>query len=610
VLLSAAGMNSGGENTLTRMCSARLLRVETNSDGRDFSIHHEVILERLRGTFSNEQTRGLHRRLAMVMTDAESADAYALYHHWSRAGEAQRARGHGHRAVEQAFRALSFQLAMSVLDEMLADAPADLRTRVAIEEQRARALRGLGCSARAARIFCDLATYDANERTAWLTRAAEQFLIGGEMQTGHEVLREAVSRMDMHLPALPQLIPRTLLELVRARLAWQRRSALTPTTPLDEGRVDLAMSAAKGLAVVNPAFCAYFAFLALRLVARTLPSERRTLAIILAGTVLKSAGGVLGVWGATLLDHVRGQVASDTLRGCLEACEAQTLLNEGQWTSAREKALQAEALLSSRSDGCAWERNLIEIAVIRCDEELGTMRDALGRTERWAKDAEARGDVYANVTAKLYLAFQHVADDRPEAAVQAAHDALRSWPGAVAPFHDFYRLRVQTYAALYGGHWDHASRLLGETRMVAARAGLLQWPLPRTDYLLLSARTTFAAGVAGERRAFRQNERAIRELEREPRPDARAHAALLRAGQRFWQGDRDGCRRALTTAGESFRERAMSLGELYVRYGLDQLEDSSRFRDELSTPLKEQGIARPEVWLSVHVPGFAAATPR
>jgi hypothetical protein len=192
-------------------------------------------------------------------------------------------------------------------------------------------------------------------------------------------------------------------------------------------------------------------------------------------------------------------------------------------------------------------------------------RSSFGSTEapgEWLSEARARGDLYAETTARLYLAPAQLAADRPAEAERLATLTLQSWNQRPPPFQEFYRLRLLAYIRLYQSLPDAALELAAAAERVLCNAQLQHFPLAILEIRVLTARIRVrlalqhASDMPGHLLAC---ERDLQRLERLGRPDASGYAALVRASLELLQGQPGRAREELVAARRCFEQRQMAL---------------------------------------------------
>jgi eukaryotic-like serine/threonine-protein kinase len=558
-----------------------------------------------------------HALLAAALERLEpGVDPEILLHHWLGADERDRALSAALRAAHAATEKLAFSHAAALYRTALGLFERSQPERRAVQEKLADALSAAGRAVEAGEHYLALAAdASAPDSLRWTQRATENFLVGGSLDKGMSVLAEALRLVQ--LPAPPSTARAVASGL--ARVVMYRLSHAQPRRErnADEAlRADLCLSAAKGLGVVDPMLSAYFAFSSLHSAARSGDLSRKASALCLSGSLLAFFRGRLGRWGDEWLAEAE-QIASTSddwlLRGRVSVCQGQVELNRGLWTAALARCDAATRWLERHPDTATWERNMTHVIAIRALEELGELKRAWQRAADWRSDAQSRGDLYAETTADLYLAFAALGADDADRAERIATLALRKWAAEPPPFHEYYRLRVIAHAQLYRGAPEAALATLELAEGILRSARLDTFPTSILEVGVLRARI-YLRLARQEREAGRSLARCEREIERIGRlvrDDASAHASFLRAAVAAARGQRQAALELLGAARQGFAGRQMGLGLTYVAAAEHALgagaEGSRQLGAEAS--LRRQGIIQPRAWLALHAPGFAEWTP-
>ncbi|MEO8180598.1 MAG: serine/threonine-protein kinase [Deltaproteobacteria bacterium] len=619
VLLAAAagpaaeGAVAQGGAAISRLASARLLQLAgERAEPRVASIHQrvrEIVLERMSAATLQQG----HLRLVEALDRVEPApEPGILLHHLLGAGARRRAAALAQSAADAAARRLAFAQAAALyqiaLDQLELGSGAEYD---ALQSSLADALAAAGRAAAAGEQYLLLAERaTAANASGLLQRAAENFLIGGLLDRGAAVLARALSQMGLRPP--PSSASAAVQGVAQLVAFWVRRRtrsrAPSASEPRASSRAELCLSAAKGFGLVDPMASAYFAFLALNTADRAADPLAKGSALCLSGMILAAAPGRVSAWGMACIDEasrVAEARANPALRAQVSVCRAQVELNRGNWAPALRHCELATSSLARSAGALTWERNMAQVAAVRALEELGELKRAWAVAAEWCADGRQRGDQYAQTSAGLYLAFSRLAADRPDESEQLATQALQPWAAKPPPFQGFYQLRALAYAALYRGAHLQALELSRRGHEVLRRAQLHRFPLAILDVCLLGARIQLGLCRAGGPDAGRHAlgcEHDLRRLERLARPDARGHAALLRAGLARIQEQPARARAWLDTARLAFNERQMSLDLAHVSAAECLLDgaalDSSRWLAAESV-LRSQGILRPLAWLAM-----------
>jgi len=617
-LMVAAGLVAGETPIVSRLVAAKFLSLSgSRTETRVASFHHhvrETILEQLDAT---AQERG-HRLLASALEAlGPSVEPEILLHHLLGAHARHHALALALRAAEAAMQKSAFAHAATLYRTALSLLQRPSERHALVHGKLADALAAAGRAIEAGREYLALASEVSEAQSVQhQQRAAENFLVGGALEQGRAVLERALHQARLRLPASSaSAVWHGLGQLARFELGRAIGSATAPACRIDTrqaARTDLCLSAAKGLGVVDPMLSAHFAFRALNVARQARDPARLGSALCLSGMLLAALGGPLGHRGEAWLDEADALAAASgdalsSARGLL--CRAQVELNRGSWNTALRQSAEASRLLERERDPATWERNMANVIAIRALEEVGELKRAWTTAAQWHTDAQKRGDLYAETTANLYLAFARIADDRAEDAEKLAALTLQKWSSRPPPFQEFYRLRVLAYAELYRRRLARALALSEQAEQTLREAQLHRFPLATLEVCLLRARLLLCMAQDGHQseQALRACEKNLERLERLRRSDASGHAALLRAGVDALRGCRVDARRLLATARAQFGEQHMALGLAYVSAATQAIDGrGSDVARELEADqlLRQQGIVEPRRWLAFHAPGF------
>jgi hypothetical protein len=624
VVAAAAGLSTDRNLIVSRLVAAQLLRLTGARPDPRLTSYHQHVRETILARLDPASRKRGHGSLARALERLDpSIVPEILLHHWLGAGDGERAREVALRAARAAADKLAFVHAAALYRTalgLLDGGPEHSQQYCDVQAELASALSAGGRAVEAGEQFLALSNRAPSQRSVrWMQRAAENFLVGGQLDQGMSVLTEALKRVHLPLPSsTASAVVQSLGRVVLFRLA-ARRPAPTGPSRFDTAetlRADLCLSAAKGLSMVNPMLSAYFAFLALDVAARTGDACRMASALCLSGMMLAAIGGRLGRWGEEWLDeatHIAEASGDVLLRGRVLVCRAQVDVNRGLWSSVLQQCDAAMTWLTQHPDATTWERNMADMAALRALEEHGELTLAWKRAAEWRADAQKRGDLYAEITADLYLAFAQIAEDAPDRAESRARLALARWSASPTPFHEFYRLRVAAYAELYRERPHAALEILQRAERALSDARLDKFPAFVLDVSLLCARIHLRLAQRGQAGAKSTANclRALDRLEGLGRPDASGYAALSRAGMDAVRGNSASARVQLGVARAKFTERQMLLALVYVAAAESTLGgvpgDAASRASELS--LRRQGIVKPQAWLALHAPGFARAPP-
>jgi tetratricopeptide (TPR) repeat protein len=200
-----------------------------------------------------DAVRQIHRRMVATLVARHSDDCEAVFEH-HRGGDAANAAVQAGLAAEKTSGTLAFDRAAAFYQQAIDLAPQG-SDALAWREGLATALANAGRPAEAAEAFLAAAAGAPHARhVALQQRAAEQFLTGGHIDRGLDLIRRVLESVGLRAAGSPRT---ALLWLVwrRERLRWRglrvvrnRAPAIDDETML---RLDTCWAAATGLALVD-----------------------------------------------------------------------------------------------------------------------------------------------------------------------------------------------------------------------------------------------------------------------------------------------------------------------------------------------------------------------
>jgi hypothetical protein len=619
VALRAVGVGEAGRPDVARLARHNLLKATERGGDHNIESYHDRIRESIAASLAAEPLRERHLALAHAMEAGTASDPEALYRHWLAAGDPQRAAGHALAAAGKAAALFAFGQAAELYGRVAALQSHDLVAVARARALQADALVNAGRGAEAAPLY--LAAADGHGVTAAAVvdlrrRAAENYLISGHIDQGVAVLARSLAGVGVKYPATPGA---ALLAILRG-LLWIRGRGLRFRARPAEGiapeellRVDLCLSASKGLMLVDSLRGAGFAFDSLRhALAVGEPLRVGEALALVGGGVLAPAGGWMGRWGRRMLDQateIALQSNSPRLLGMTQTLSGQAMIFAGQWRSALAACDEGIAELTARCRGVAWETNSGYMGAIRAVEELGHLNDYRLRCQTLLDDADARGDVYGRVTAVLYEALAHLAADQPALMRQQVATSMRVWTQSAFSVQHLYAVRLEAMADIYQDQPEKAWSRVGEVWPALKRSGLLRIPIMRIDAYALRARAALALAATRPTAATNLVDESRRDrvrLAKEQRPDTPGHALLLQAGQQTAAVTRAATLRCLDEAMTIYQANGMQLWFNYARHRKGEVLGDAEGRalcQAASTAMRREGIVNPTRWLQVVAPG-------
>jgi len=268
--------------------------------------------------------------------------------------------------------------------------------------------------------------------------------------------------------------------------------------------------------------------------------------------------------------------------------------------------------LSEECQGYALECNVGRAMALRALEDLGRMRELEARALELIDAAAAEGNRFAETQGSNCLAIARIARGDTKGARDLARHGGELWSRADFDMLRLYMVRIQALCDLYEGDPCAGWGRLSEIEPALKRSGLLRIPLTRIDVLSLRAQLALASAhrdPGGRSGWLRECERSLRRLEREGRPDARLHAALLRAGMAVAGGDPEAALAALALAVEIGERNDMVLRAACATLRAAELRSDVEASEAARAEMRRCGVESPARWAGLYAPGFGSSAP-
>ncbi len=367
LICAACGIARERQSLVAMLRSSRFIRSSGSSER--IETYHDRIREALAARLLPEAVRRIHGLMVHTLVERQGDDCEALFEHYRGAGDLENAAIQAGLAAEKAGAALAFDRAVLFYRHALGLAPASAAVR-AWREGLASALANAGRPTEAAEAYLRAAEgADRRERIELQRRGAEQWLIGGHIDRGLDLIRAGLAGTGMRMPRSPVAALLWLLYR-RARLRW-RGLRFVPRPVEDIGtetlfRIDTCWSATTGLLAVDMIGASDF-------------SVRHLLMALDAGEPYRIARG-LAMESATRSFYSTGRKTSERL-GRLSKPLARSVGNpqaialciladaiiattSGEWKKASTLSQEALAILRDQCVGVTWELNVAQNLVI------------------------------------------------------------------------------------------------------------------------------------------------------------------------------------------------------------------------------------------------------
>ena len=612
LICDACGVARARQSLVAMLRSSHFIRSSGSSERVE--TYHDRIREVLAAQIAPDAVRRIHGLMVEVLVEKRSDDCEALFEHYRGAGDHEHASIQAGLAAAKAGTALAFDRAAFLYGQALALRPAS-PAAAAWREGFADALAHAGRPAEAAEAYLSAAAGAGHaQRVELQRRAAEQFLIGGHMDRGLDLIRSVLAGMGMH-PA--RSTRAALLSLVwrRAQLRWRGlRFVSRPVDEIDADvllRVDTCWSATTGLALVDVIGASDFSARHL-LMALDAGEPYRISRAMAIESVARGASASGRKLSARLIQQSRTLAASVGNPHAIAVSILADGINAttaGEWQKALTSSGQALAILRDQCVGLTWEMNMAQNLVIWALMYLGELGEVSRQVPALLADARSRGNLYLATELCTRSNYAWLAVDDPDEGERQTIETIARWShkGFHRQHYSAMLARVQT--ALYRGDGEAGWRLLDEQASVFRRSLLTRAQLIRIESHYLRARCALAlaAGNRNSRRFLSVARAGARRIARERMPWSDPIGLLVRAGVAYLEGSTPLALRYLHDAAGRFERADMKLYLAVARRRIGALQDDEHGR-ELQRQAEEwmavQKIKNPACMTRMLAPGF------
>jgi tetratricopeptide (TPR) repeat protein len=552
--------------------------------------------------------------MAQTLVERASDDCEALFEHYRGAGDIENASIQAGIAAAKAASALAFDRAASFYQHALALSPAS-STANAWRERLANALANAGRPAAAAEAYLRAAEGAGDlQRVELQRRGAEQFLIGGHIDRGLELIRSMLAAMGMGVPSSPRA---ALLPLLwrRARLRWRglhftsrKVGDIDPDTLL---RLDTCWSAATGLLLVD--MIGALAFSARHLLLALDAGEpyrlSRAMAIESAARAAYPSGRRLSRQLVQLSKELASDIGHPHAIGLSRLADAMMAMALGEWKKALITSEDALTIPRDQCVGVTWELNMAQNLVIWALMYLGELGELSRRLPALLASARSSGNLYIATELCTRCNYFWLAADDPDEGERVTIESIALWShkGFHRQHYSAALARIQT--ALYRGDSAAAWALLTQLAAVLRGSYLSRIQVIRVESLYLRGRSALAMAAAhGPRRRFlRVARESARRIGKEHMPWSDPIALLLQASIARLEGLTRLAVEYLDEAVDRFDSADMKLYAAVARLRRGAVQDDARGR-ELKRQADEwmvvQNIRNPAAMARMLAPGF------
>ena len=613
--LAAAGLDPSGRLLAYALCAASLLRI-TIQDGRQFvEVYHDRLRQFAVGSMGETARRSGHRVLADAILASRTPDSRSVVRHLLEADAREEAAVHAGLAAQDAARDLAFDQAVEMYDVALAHG-SHSRDR-ALRERRADMLAYAGRRAEAALAYESAAELreDDQARATLRLQAAEQFLYGGDLKRGLEVLESVLGDVGIRVPRTA--LGRSLRGLWYRLRFIARGPSFEPRDPasLDRAtamRLDTLWRTTRGLVMLDPALAGV---LAGQHLLESLHHGDASRAIRALGLEAALEANIGGRWlrrrGYRLLEvaeHAAAEHGTAYDRAWLSQSRAVCLFFGGRWREALAQGRATEALVRATEIGASWDLAALQGFMLSALANLGDIRELTRRAHELVSDAERRQDQYAlRVFRTGDAVVIWLAADRVEMALRLADETLIDYAMDQFTSQHRHHMVASVHAHLYAGEPSPAWERVQHAWPLLRRAGFLLMDCLGTQLRYLRACTALAMARGASPRArprfLEVAQHEARRIARSELPMAAPMAHAIDAGLAGARAQREAQRRALGQAAYGFERAEMALYCAAARWhaaaaGLSAAEEGEASR----AWMERQSIMRPDLMARAVVP--------
>lgn len=632
IALEAARLAPDARTAVLALCDAFLLRQATSATGEAVAPYHDKIAEATQRLLSPVERAAIHRAIAEAVERHTPDDADTLYVHWEGAGETERAATSAYRAAERAAATLAFDRAAELYEKAILLGGGGIE-RALLFERAAAAHANHGRASEAARRYLDashaLGDEVGSSHVRTLKRlAAEQYVKGGYVRLGWEVMRSVLAAAGVESPASPR---RAMMGALRRRLRFLARridveGAFERRVPEGERpRLEALWTASTSMSMIDVTLSDAFRTKHLERILDVGDASTIARALAYEAALEAHVGGPFFDWhGARLLGHARRLVdrTKDPYDAAwLELGVANEAYCAGRFHDAARACDRSLRILRGECRGVAWEIATVMSFLLTSLSMLGDLPALRETTERFTADAEQRGDLFGVIegySGECVLAWwskgmgEHALARARDAVARQGGDAER-WPEKTYRRGQLTELMATVHLQLLAGEPWPAWRAVTESwdalaaTMIPSLQFYRSWIRHGRARVALAAAERCAGGPAREGwtrgRLLADARRMAREIRKDTKPFAVPWADLVDGALAYAGGDRAGACAALERAVSGFDRAGMALYREATRFQLGEL-GSARRRGEAEAWMLAAGVPDPGALAGALVPGF------
>jgi len=602
---------------LTLLRTERLVRMRQTEGRHELECYHDKIRESVVANMAPATLASCHLALARVLESSNRPDYQSLVTHFLGAGEQEAAGRNALRAARRAERALAFDraahyygLALDLLDLPESD-------RRSTQTRRGDALTHAGDLVSAAKAYLLAAGgADRGDALELRRRAVEQFLRGGQLETGLREAEVLLREVGLKMPHSA----RSVLASVVARRIWLglRGLRFKERSPEEiDGeqllRIDVCWSMSSGLCLVDPLFAMNFQMRHLLSALRAGEAHHVAVALGLEVGFRSTVGGKAWTRLAELdarAHELAERIHDPHAEGLAAVGRGIAAYCTGHWQEADEAFATSDKIFRERCTNVAWElgvgRNFRMAALLY----QGKIEELTRMVPLHLRDALDRGDEFSASGLRSWRSnTAWLAMDMPDEARRQANAANIHLADDTFHLHHYYDLLTRRQIDLYEGDGEAAWEKLASAWHAVERSTLPRVQLIRIELQFLRARCAFAAADAGrdEEAMLREAELAARNISKEHMSWADPHVPLVRATIAARRGNTERAAAELRAAANGFDAASMRLLAAVTRVRLGELlggEEGQALVSAATEWMVAQRVRSPERMTALYAPGF------
>jgi len=611
---------------------ARLVRAAPGQEptlDHAFEPFHDRIRETVVAGLDAKESSRLHLDLAQRF-EGLGRSAACLAFHYRAAGD-PRALQQTLAAAREAAKALAFGDAADLLRVAVELQPPPVPSE--FHAEWADLLLAAGQCSLAADQYLNAATNAAREGQdeslvrRYKRQSGEQYLYGGKIQEGRELLDSTLRSYGIRIPRLPFLsaVVGRLRFLIRRNLTPRRRTQREDAARARAERIDTLCNVAKGTVMVEHVLGDAFVLRALQEALELGDPQRLAWSLALEAASEANIGGLLRHRPGRLIEQafqLAGPAADPPTDGWLRLCRATVAYFQGRWRDASHDLEGAIRTFRTRCVGATYEFATANIFLLAALAFQGRFREVgilLPDLAQWARE---RGNAYAGAMfGSGNSVYWYLANDDPSRAMADADRGLANWKAPGFTSQNFHLFLTYANALLYAGApWDAWRRIVSV------------WPDLRRSHFLdleciglqlreLRARVALSAAASESvpsdlsrwtrERLLRTALADAKTIRRSSLPHAAATAGVIEAGVAAAKGDRPTAASLLAGSISGFEVAGMLHLRACASLALSTLIETEppsptgamdERRRQATAALEEMGVKAPKAFQKFLVP--------